>query len=95
MTEQPQTKASFAAFLATTHGKLIIALTIVALLLGIAAEGVSLFTGYYNVIVARQDAAAATAQGAKPAPLHPKRPMTRPPVIATLAKLPMRVARGL
>ncbi len=78
MTDQPQTKASFAAFLGTARGKLITTLTVIALLLGIAAEGVSLVTGYYNMIVARQNAAAATAQGAKPAPLHPTLPHDPP-----------------
>ncbi len=66
MSDQPHPKASFATFLGTVQGKIITALTVVALLLGIAAEGVSLVTGYYNMVIARQKAAAATARGATP-----------------------------
>ncbi|MGO9170797.1 MAG: hypothetical protein ACLP7P_02360 [Rhodomicrobium sp.] len=74
MTNQPQSKAAFAVFLSTARGRIITALTIVALLLGIAAEGVSLVTGYYNMVIARQKSEAATARGATPAAVHPTLP---------------------
>ncbi|MGO9172235.1 MAG: hypothetical protein ACLP7P_09750 [Rhodomicrobium sp.] len=48
MTDQPP-RASFAAFLSTLQGKIITALTIVALLLAIVGEGISIVTGYYNM----------------------------------------------
>ncbi|MGO9170796.1 MAG: hypothetical protein ACLP7P_02355 [Rhodomicrobium sp.] len=55
MSDQPPAKATFAAFLGTARGKLITTLTVIALLLGIAAEGVSLVTGVYNMQKVRAD----------------------------------------
>ncbi|MGO9172232.1 MAG: hypothetical protein ACLP7P_09735 [Rhodomicrobium sp.] len=62
MSDQPPAKAIFAAFLGTAQGKIITSLTITALLLGIAAEGVSLVTGYYKMGEAGADMEAATGR---------------------------------
>ncbi len=40
-----------AAFLSTVQGKLISTLTIIALVLGIAAEGISIYTGWNEAII--------------------------------------------
>ncbi len=61
MTDQPP-RASLAAFLGTVQGKLITTLTVIALLLGIAAEGISIVTGYYNMHRARADELKARTQ---------------------------------
>ena len=54
--------AERAAFFSTMQGKLISALVIIALILGIAAEGVSLVTGYYNMQKAGAKSRASTAK---------------------------------
>ncbi len=62
MSDQPPAKATFAAFLGTARGKLITTLTVIALLLGIVGEGVSLVTGVYNMLKAGAESEAATAR---------------------------------
>jgi hypothetical protein len=48
VTNQPSSLA--AAFFATARGRLISALVIIALLLGIAAEGISIVNGYWTTV---------------------------------------------
>jgi hypothetical protein len=66
---------SFSASISAARAKLISALVIVALILGIAHEAISFLTGYYNLVKARCDAyqavlsgSARQAVGAPPSP---------------------------
>ena len=43
-------------FFSTLYGKLIAVLTIIALLLGIFAEGISIYTGWQEAIIKRKEA---------------------------------------
>ena len=63
MTEEPSSKSIAFAMLSSARGKLVSALFIVFLLLGIAVGGISLVTAYYNMLTA----------GAEMLPRGPKR----------------------
>jgi hypothetical protein len=56
MPDPTPTQSFLTTFLATTQGKLISALTILVLLLGVAAEVISITTSYYNMVKARAEA---------------------------------------
>jgi len=58
VSDSSSSQSLVAAFLATARGRLIAALTIIVLLLGIATEVVSLMSGYYNMISVRADSRA-------------------------------------
>jgi hypothetical protein len=60
------TPSSFATFLATAQGRLITALTIVALLLGIVAEVISVMTGYYSMVKVQVESQVMTSPGVLP-----------------------------
>lgn len=62
MTDNKSAKSIALAMLSTAKGKLISALMIVFLLLGIASESISLVTGYYNMLKTQADAASAGAE---------------------------------
>jgi hypothetical protein len=49
------TSSLVAALLATARGRIISALVIIVLVLGVAAEVISIVTGYYNMVKARND----------------------------------------
>jgi hypothetical protein len=61
MTDPSPTHSFVAAFFATVRGRLITALSIIVLLLGIATEVVSFMTGYYNMTKVRAEAEALTS----------------------------------
>ena len=61
MTEEPSSKSIAFAMLSSARGKLISALFIVFLLLGIAVESISLVTAYYNMLTAGAEAQAKMA----------------------------------
>jgi hypothetical protein len=62
MPEPSPTKSLVTEFFATARGRLISALTVVILLLGIVAEVISIVTGYYNMISARYNSISAGAE---------------------------------
>ena len=62
MTEEPSSKSIAFAMLSSARGKLISALFIVFLLLGIAVEGISLVTAYYNMLTAGAEMLTAGAE---------------------------------
>jgi hypothetical protein len=62
MTEEPSSKSIAFAMLSSARGKLISALFIVFLLLGIAVEGISLVTAYYNMLTAGAEMLSAGAE---------------------------------
>ena len=64
MTEEPSSKSIAFAMLSSARGKLISALFIVFLLLGIAVEGISLVTAYYNMLTAGAEMLAAGGRSA-------------------------------
>ena len=73
MTDQ----STVAALLSTARVKFISALVVIALLLGIAAEGISIVTGYYNMQKTKAEAASAGAE-AEAATAKFKNPFTAP-----------------
>jgi hypothetical protein len=62
MTDPSSKQSLVATFLATARGRLITALAVVVLVLGIAAEVISIMTGYYTMTKVRADAETAGAQ---------------------------------
>jgi hypothetical protein len=57
MADQQTGNLSFSASIGAVCAKLITTLVVIALLVGIAAESISLLTGFYNLRKARCDAA--------------------------------------
>ena len=76
MTEEPSSKSIAFAMLSSARGKLISALFIVFLLLGIAVEGISLVTAYYNMLTAGAEMLSAGAEAQ--AKMASNRPTTSP-----------------
>lgn len=58
---RPATKDNVIAFLRTLQGKIITVLSIIALILGILSEGVSLLGNYYSMIKLKAEAVAASS----------------------------------
>jgi hypothetical protein len=71
MPDPSSTQSFITAFLASARGRLITALTIIVLLLGIATEVISLVTGYYNMTKVRAEAETAGAQAQASAGINP------------------------
>jgi hypothetical protein len=58
----PQQPSQLATFFSTLYGRIIGALTIIALLIGIALGSIELVTAYYNMLRSHSDAIRANAE---------------------------------